>query len=166
MPFMPLPVQDAREDEAVPDGEYEIECTACNLKQARESRKPMYELSFVVNDPPEDIDLPAPVFHYALIPVDDTIAQEYGVEADEDEAYKRKLRDMTRLLVALGIPFEANGFNDEDFLGAKATVRLKKEERNDAPGQFSNRLMLPKFTTEQLSGSAGGSKGRGRRARA
>lgn len=165
MTFVKLPMDGSYEDENVPSGEYDLEVTAVNFKKSKNSGKPMHEVVIAVTNPPEEIESPAPIFHYLNHPVTADVAAEYGVEEDTENAIRMKMQGIQRFLIAFGIPFTAEGFDEDTLLGATGHSYVTLDEREDAPGQFSNNLKLPKVTKEQLAG-AQGSRGGRRRARA
>jgi len=64
---------------------------------------------------------------------------------DGDASRNFKLLMIKRFLSAFNIPFEDNGFNPEDLVGAKGLVELGLETSDD--GKYTqNTLVLPKLT--------------------
>jgi hypothetical protein len=158
----------AKEDELCPQAEYDLEVISATTGKSKSSGKPMITVVMRISDPPEDIALAAPVFHYITLPIDEDVAAEHSVEPDDLETAQRKLRDIRRFLVCFGIAFTSEGFSDEDLLGAAGNCMVTQEE---APGiGMQHKLQLPRATdeaAERLMGSGGGKgRGKGKRARA
>jgi hypothetical protein len=81
------------------------------------------------------------VTHYISLP--------NGSDPKKDNFKALMLR---RFLEAFSIPYDAEGFAVEDFLGAQATLELSLSEPNDN-GDVYNRLVLPKLRTEAGPGT-------------
>jgi hypothetical protein len=171
MPFIPVDVQSAKEDELVPEGEYELEVTSAKEQDSKAGR-PMIAIVHAILDPPDDVVLAAPVFFYMTLPVTAEVATEKGIEADDSETIQRKLRDIRRYLVMMNVPFSSEGFDADSLVGARGSARVTQEEMTDratgkGTGNHSHRLNLRRVTDEEASRSASPARGGAkRRARA
>lgn len=144
MPFIAAPMADAREDELVPEGEYELTIDSYEEKDGKKEGRTNLQIMITIDNPPAETKSPAPIFHYLSLPHED----------DEPKSASFKLRMMRRFLEAFSIPFEDNGFDSDDLNGAKATLLVTQQEimRGDPPrptGEYSHALRLPKFRNER-----------------
>lgn len=140
MPFVESAVAEAREDELVPEGEYDLIISSVEEKEDRKGNL-MFMCVLDIQNPPDNVSNPAPVFHYIS-----TIGPE-----DDAKTRNFKLRMQRRFLECFEIPFEDNGFNTDDFEGAKGTCLVRQSEilRDGKPsGDYSHQLSLPKFANE------------------
>lgn len=130
MGFVKIGLDNVREPECVPEGEYALRVVKV---EDRESKKgsPMTVLTIRIEDAP--IPNPAPVMHYIVPPSDD---------APADQAHFRVL-DIKRLLAVFNIPYDERGFDSADFQGASAKCMLVQETGDD--NVVRNRLKLPRL---------------------
>lgn len=164
MPFIKADMGDAREDELCPEAEYDLSIITAETRKSKNSGKPMIACMIRIDNPPEDISLPAPIFHYITLPVGEDAAAELGIEPDDKETYQRKLRDMRRFLVAFNIPFSSEGFDDETLIGAQGSAMVAQREGQS--GEMEHNLRLPRATDEQAAGLMGaGTAGKGKGSR-
>jgi hypothetical protein len=118
MPFIEQAVSDAVEDELVPEGEYELRIVAHETKENKAGTGELIQVQIEITDPPEGIKSPAPIFHYLSL---------VGPN-DEPKSKSFKLRMQRRFLECFSIPFEGNGFNDDDFDGATGRCLVTQQE--------------------------------------
>lgn len=71
----------------------------------------------------------------------------FPLRNDEDSKTKTKMRMLRRFLEAFRIPYDANGFQDEDFYGREASIEVDLDSYKADGGQDTtvNRLVLPKL---------------------
>lgn len=166
MSFIPVDIGDAKEDELVAKGKYDLEVVSAKLGPSKRSGKPTIALIIQITNPPADVALAAPVFHYLSMPVTPEVVEESETEIEEDDAptITRKGRDLRRFLVAFGIHYEANGFEIDDLEGATAQgIRL---DHDSGEMGESHKMMLEAVTDEQAATfMGGGTKKGGRRTR-
>lgn len=145
MPFIAMPLDQAKEDELCPEAEYELRISDVQDKDSKRG-DPMLQIMIDITNPPDGISNPAPIFHYISMPT----------EHDEPKSFQYKLRMIRRLLAVFNIPFEANGFNTEDLMGAEGECLVAQEERTKegdsgnriGTGEYSHVMRLPKFANE------------------
>lgn len=164
MPFTPVNMDDAAEDQLCKEDEYELEVVSAKTGLSKSSGKPTIACILQIVDPPSDVTLAAPVFHYISMPITKAIVKELNnpeIEEDDKESMIRKLRDIRRFLVTFGIPFTSEGFDDDDLVGATGKARIVQEEGLNG---MEHKMRLDRVTDEQVEKAMGGkSKGRGRR---
>jgi hypothetical protein len=161
MPFIQMPMNEAHESEAVPEGMYDLRIHSAEVKDSESSGKPMVECLMVI----EATEFPhaAPItFYLPLIHPD-----------DKPSARNFKLVQAARLCTAFGVPFEDNGFDTDDLVGATANVLLKQEtvdkdrDGNPRPDPFTrNVIALPRLPSEEQEGSSEGTPTRRTESRA
>lgn len=122
MPFADLNITDAEEPEVVDPDEYEVKVTDAQLEESKKG-DPMVHLTLdILNDKKGD-----PVGHTRNI-------HEYMVfpnsEDDEDARNFKKLQ-IRRACEALGVPYDEQGFNVDDFFGQTAWAMLGKDESDE-----------------------------------
>lgn len=127
MPLISIPLGDDWEDKAVPDGEYDLVIEDANEKTSKAGSE-MVEVRIAIQD--GDYPNSAAVWEYLVFPKED----------DEERTKRLQMRNLVRFLTVFGIPFEADGFNSEDLIGATGRCMLKQEEYE---GNVSNKLVLP-----------------------
>lgn len=118
-------------------GRYNLVVTEAKMTQSKEKKKPMIECSIGFEDDPTVPN----IRHFLSLPQPD----------DEEKASYFKKLMLKRFLVQFGIPFdESNGFNVEDFPGARcsAQVQLTSPE-DDEQGRVFNRLQLDYLPDEK-----------------
>ncbi len=72
---------------------------------------------------------------------------------DEPETAKLLTRGIKRYLVMAGIPFEAEGFSEEDLYGASFEANVIQDE-NEESGEIFNKIVVPRLP-EEHGGKAG-----------
>lgn len=131
MPFISVPIDDAKEMEAVPEGEYDLRIIKAEDGESKKGN-PMTTVMLRIEN--AGIPNPAPVRHWIT-----------HVTADTPEDQKAmRLLDTARFLQCFGIPHESHGFNSDDLEGATGTCMLTQEE-NEENGEVYNRLRLPRL---------------------
>ena len=129
-----------KEKQPVPKGTYDLLIENAVEHTSKESGKPSIKCTIAIEGHPEA----SKVTHYVPLP------------NDEDDAAKtaNKMIMIKRFLVAFGIPFEDNGFNVEDFFGARGQAELQLTSPDEDPnGNIYNRLNLPRLADEDSSGA-------------
>lgn len=130
MPFIKVPLDDAKEQEAVPEGEYDLRIVKAEDGESKKGN-PMTTVMIAI----ENSGIPNPniVRHWLTYPDDNTPADQRNM----------RLLDIKRFLTAFGVPTEDGGFNSDDLPGQTARCFLSQEEGDD--GQIYNRLRLPRL---------------------
>jgi len=123
MTFIKMPLGDAKEKEVLPEGEYTL--VVEDAEYVEKDGKARISVRLSVDGYPNA----KTVFHsISLISPDD----------DEDKA-NTKLLFAKAFCEAFDIPYGADGFELEDFPGARGTVFLTQEEYE---GDVNNRIKL------------------------
>lgn len=138
MPFINARIGDAKESEPVPDGQYDLRIAKVDEKKSK--KPPHYDmllLTITIEDP--NFPNASPVFHNMLFPKEDT---------EERTANLFQLGN-ARLLTAFGVPFDDNGFDSDDLLGATAKGITVQQEENPETGDPTNRLILPRLDSQK-----------------
>lgn len=143
MPFISASLKDAHEDKPVPEGNYDLTIKTRTLKKSR-SGKDMILCIIGVDEHPDA----APIYHNIML------------EGDPEWQHLR-LRDLRRFLEVFNIPYDDNGFNDDDLEGAQGNC-LVKLGTDDKENEV-NQLALPKFKDEPKEEEAPRRKAAGRR---
>jgi|TARA_R100001530_G_scaffold133764_1_gene107632 hypothetical protein len=120
------------EGKPVPEGEYSLRCVSCEKRQSK-ADKPMLQIMIVVDEQVEGVPNINPINHFI------SLAQ----KKDDTDTKSFKMQMLTRFLVCFGIPFEADGFAEEDIVGATANCFVEQDEPNDN-GDIYNSLRLPR----------------------
>jgi hypothetical protein len=130
MPFISVPLDDAKEAEPVPEGEYDL-----RIVKAEDGPSKKGNAMTTVYIKVEDSAYPnaALVRHWITYPDRDTPADQRQM----------RLLDIKRFLTCFGVAQESNGFNSDDLLGSVGRSFLYQEEADD--GNVYNRLRLPRL---------------------
>lgn len=119
MSFIEVPIADGVEKSAVPEGAYQVVIAKVDPYRS-DAGNDSIRCILEIEGQPEA----AAVFHYLSLPND----------TDESDKRNTKLVMMKQFLEIMGVPFEGNGFNTEDLLGASAKVYLNNQlDNNDVP---------------------------------
>jgi len=130
MPFVQVEnLDDDYEDKPVPEGQYDLRITSATSKRTSKGDRDMIVVIIGVDDP--EFPGAAAVFHNLIMPN----------AKDEPDTRKLMMKGVARFLNLFDIPFEKDGFNDEDFAGSTASCLLKQEEYD---GEVRNVLVLPR----------------------
>ena len=138
MPFITTPMSDAKEDRPVAEGEYDLRIQSAELEVSKGGNDMVHVLLLV-----EGVDGASPIHHYLVLPKQD------------DPNRQLMLRNNKRFLVKFEIPFQGDGFNNEDFPGSVAKVLVKQRTMPES-GDVTNVLALPRVKEEGDSVEAPG----------
>jgi hypothetical protein len=160
MGFIKQAIADAKESEAVPEGEYDLRIISAVLhkKKGTEDGDIYGSVKCVIGIDSADHPNAAPFQHYVPL-----------VTGEEDDAGKvnMKLVMQRRFLELFNIPYEDDGFDPDDMPGATCTGKLGQEMVEEgANGQKlespypRNNLILPRLKSEESEsrGAKSGSK--------
>lgn len=130
MGFIAVQLDNVREPEVVPEGEYDLRIVK---KEDTKSKKgnPMTVCYIRIED--ASTPNPAIVTHYLTPPTSDT---------PPDQVQMRSL-DIKRFVTLFGIGYDERGFDTDDLVGAVARGTLVQEEGDD--GVIRNRIKLPRL---------------------
>jgi hypothetical protein len=132
MPLIDLPDLDQNfESEPVPEGQYDVRVAKFEATESK-AGKPMYKVMLIVED--QEFPNAAPVNFFLSIPT----------KNDEERAKTFKMQQMKRFLTAFSIPYEANGFSDEDVEGATARQLSISQAPPTEDGRVYNEVHLPR----------------------
>jgi len=131
MPYISVALDDAKEGEPVPEGEYELRIVKAEDGESKKGN-PMTTVMIRI----ENAGIPnaAPVRHWITYPTAQTPADQVNM----------RLLDIKRFLVCFGIPFDGHGFDSADLEGATGRCMLTQEQ-NEENGEIYNRLRLPRL---------------------
>ena len=155
MPFIAMPLKDAKEDELVPEGEYELQIDDVDAQQEDKNGLPMTMCVIKILNPPPGVQ-PSPIFHYMT------------TVGPDDDANKARFKTLMtrRFLQVFGVPFTDEGFDTDDLMGAKGQCLVQHNEikRDGRPsGEYSHQLRLPKLPNEASEEASQGGPRRSRR---
>ena len=120
MGFIEAAIAEAKEREAVPEGPYDVVIASAEMHRSDTSGKDSVRCILNIPEQPDA----AGIFHYIALPHSD----------DDDEKRNMKLVMMKKFLELLHVPFEGNGFDTDDLIGAAGRVFLNVEnDNNDIP---------------------------------
>jgi hypothetical protein len=131
MGFINVALDDAKEAEVVPEGEYDLRIIKAEDGESKKGN-PMTSILIKIEDAP--IPNAAPVRHWLTYPDNKTPADQRNM----------RLLDIKRFLTLFGVPITADGFDSEDLVGATARAYLTQEE-GDNNGEVYNRIKLPRL---------------------
>lgn len=144
MPFIEQAIADAQEDVCVPEGAYDLEIIAGELKTSKKAAEKGEEdnmIQVMIRIDSEEYPNASTLFHHLML-----------VKDPNYEYNHLWLRDMKRFLVLFSIPHEGTGFDLDDFAGATAKQVLLKVDENDR-GEEQNVIVLPKVQEEEKNAS-------------
>src|SRR5882724_623822 len=115
MPFIKVPMSEAKEQDVVPEGEYDLRIVEVDAEKESKSGKPMIGVIIAI----ESSDHPnaSPIFEYLNLPHED----------DSAKASAFKLLQIARFCHAFEIPFEDNGFDTDDIMGATGNMLVVQD---------------------------------------
>lgn len=126
MPFIAMPLGNAVERSALPNGNYLVRIEDAILVDAKEKPGQINtRIRLSVPDHPEA----KPIFHYLV---------GFGPEDDEDKQ-QIKINQATAFMKALNVPYSDDGFELEDLFGCEGYVNLRQD---DFEGRIGNKLSL------------------------
>lgn len=119
------------EDKPVKEGEYELRVAKADFKPTKSGEDHMIVLMFTVEGD-EGVGA-SPITHYLTMPK----------AGDASNVRRMRLRDLKRMLTALGVPFE-NGFDESDVPTLVGQTGKFKVIQEDYEGTPQNRIRLPR----------------------
>ena len=124
-PFIDMAIGDAVDPIVVPEAEYDLICSKQEVVKSKKG-KPQLKLNIDVEGHPNT----KPIYYYL------------GLDLSELDEKQKNLRllETKALCKAFNVPYEANGFNTDDFQGARGRGLLTVET-DDQYGE-QNRLKL------------------------
>lgn len=134
MSFIPVDVTGTQEPKAVSNGRYDLSISSAEETLSREKKKPMVVVYINIEG---HADAPN-VRHNISLPA----------EGDEAKSREFKMLLLKRFLNLFKIPYDKNGFNVEDFVGARADNAELKLTEVDEKGNQYNELVLPRMAVE------------------
>lgn len=134
MPFIPVDVTGTTEPKPVVNGKYDLSISSAEEGISKEKRKPMITAFINIEGHPK-----APnIRHNISLPAD----------GDEPKSKEFKMLLLKRFLEQFKIPYDTNGFNVEDFIGARAdNVEVRLTEPDEKNNQY-NELVLQRMQVE------------------
>jgi hypothetical protein len=125
---------DVQEDQVQPEGDYNLIVVDRFTYQKEGASNYIIRIKHAI----EGIDNALPVTLWLSLPGPD----------DEPDILKFKLKNLARYLHTASIPFEGNGFNDEDIeIGTTFTCHVTCSEPDDN-GNVYNNIQLPRLPYE------------------
>lgn len=142
MPFIDAGEEfgNVNEQQNVPEGTYDLAIEKVT-EQENEGRT---MLLIRITNPPEDINDPAPIFHYINHP--------NGDDADKD---KGRMLFTKRLFYTFGIETQGNGYDTDALLGATASATVTHREYEGRIFQDVRLNNLPDTKAGETSGRQG-----------
>lgn len=134
MPFVNLPgLGDAKEGKAVPESRRPL--TVDNVKSYESDKgRHILQITHRIDDADDDV-----------LPV--TIWLGHPKEDDDARTAKFMLLQLKRYFYMANVPFEADGYNEEDLYGASFEANLTLVE-NEETGEKYNNIVLPRLPDE------------------
>lgn len=140
MAFIKVALSDAKESEAVPEGEYDLRIVKSEDKDSKAGNAMTVVMIQIIS---EEYPNASPMNHFIT----------YPSEGGSEGGNSMKLRDIARFLQVFKIPHTEDGFDTDDLQGAEGTCYVVQEEgkdKNDKPnGMIFNRLNLPRLAEEE-----------------
>ena len=140
MPFINATLGDAQEAAAVPEGNYHLRIMKKeDTKTAGKNGKAVRDMTKVfirIEDP--NYPNASMITHYLV----------YPLAGDDPETKNLMNLNVRRFLAVFEVPWEANGFNTDDLMGAEGDCLLTQEmvEPSDGGAEYPvNRLALPRL---------------------
>ena len=131
MPYISVALDDAKEGEPVPEGEYELRIVKA---EDGESKKGNTMTTVTMRIENAGIPNASPVRHWLVYPDSSTPMEQRNL----------RLLDIKRFLTCFGVPFDGGGFDSADLEGAIGRCMLTQEQ-NEENGEIYNRLRLPRL---------------------
>jgi hypothetical protein len=135
---IPLNLSDIQESRPVPNGRYDLVIASADEEKSKSSGKDQIKISLGI----QGYDKAPNVTHFISLPGGD----------DDSQKSNFKMLMLKRFLHAFRIPFDSDGFDVQDFLGATASCDLTLSEPDDN-GNIYNRLQLPRLPSEGNEGT-------------
>lgn len=147
MPFIKVDLDDAHEQQVVPEGEYQLSIVKAEDGESKKGNEMTTVYIKVENSP---IPNPSLIRHWITYPDPDTPAEQRNL----------RLVDIKRFLTVFGVAHEGGGFNSDDLVGATGQCLVIQEEGDD--GNNYNRLRLPRLRPASAGSVEGGERRRRR----
>lgn len=130
MGFVKVQLDEVKEGQVVPEGEYELRIIKV---EDGESKKGNMMTTVLIKI--EDAGIPNPnvIRHWLVHPTSD-------LPPDQKQM---RLLDIKRFLTLFGVAFDRGGFDSDDLLGQTAKCEVRQEEGEDK--EIYNRLRLPRL---------------------
>jgi len=135
---IPLNLNDVQESRPVPNGRYDVVIASADEGKNKDGTKDQIKVSLGI----QGHDTAPNVTHFISLPGN----------GDDSQKTNFKMLLLKRFLHAFHIPYDADGFNVDDFPGASAKCDLTLSEPDDN-GNIYNRLQLPRLPTEGNEGT-------------
>lgn len=134
MAFIKTTISDAAESENVPEGEYDLRCIKIDESKKSKKGEHMVKVGIKV----EDAEYPnaSLINHWLIIPN----------KKDRDaDIYALMQLNNARFLECFNVPYEEDGFDPDDIVGASGRCLVTLGEPNDQDVVF-NQLQLPRLS--------------------
>ena len=139
MPMMDADFSQDYEDRPVPEGLYNLRIIKAEEKVSKNSSADMIQCILEI----EGVEGASNIFHYLVMPIGSKQSAERGVEEDDSNKVRNKMRSLTRFLTLFGIKYEKKGFNTEDLIGASANNVVVIQETPEGWDSPQNSIKLP-----------------------
>src|SRR5262245_407603 len=133
MPFIKIPLDDAAEQEVVPEGDYELQIVKA---EDGESKKGNQMTTVYIRILDAKVPNPAILRHWLTYPDMETPADQRNL----------RLVDIKRFLTVFNIPMNEEGFDSDDLIGATGRCFVYQETSEENEDQVFNRLRLPRLS--------------------
>ena len=102
MPMMDADFSQDYEDRPVPEGLYNLRIIKAEEKVSKNSSADMIQCILEI----EGVEGASNIFHYLVMPIGSKQSAERGVEEDDSNKVRNKMRSLTRFLTLFGIKYE------------------------------------------------------------
>lgn len=130
MPFIPLAMNDVKENEAVPEGTYDLRIVKVTDGFSKAGNS-MTTVVIAIESP--EHPNASPIRHWLTYPDEETPPEQRNM----------RLLDIKRFLTMFEVVFDKGGFDSAELQGQTARCLVTQEEGDD--GNIYNRLRLPKL---------------------
>lgn len=156
MPFIDMGDEfaDTKEPELAPEDTYDLRCE--DVDHITEGGKNNIRVRIRI----EGGDF-QPIFHYLALPQPDKDKKRDAEKGEElGTTSKWKMLMTKRFLHAFGVPYEANGFDPNDIMGASARLGVTQDSftREDGSVMRNNKIQLPPLPHEDTQPTKGKGK--------
>lgn len=137
--------EDVQESEVVPESEYDLRVVNVEQTRTKKDDRDMIKATLTIENPPDEVRFPAPIMEYFVLP-----------NAEDDENIVRLFSlSLKRMMTCFNIPFEADGFDIDDWLDAKGSCLVVLEEVGEGRSKRPvNNLKLPFLSSEDVEEEA------------
>lgn len=141
MPFISQALSDAKELDVVPEGEYDLRVVSCEVVQVKRGKNEgKDQIRAIIAVESSEYPNARSIYHFMSL----------ADANDDDRSRNGKLISQKRFCHTFNIPFEVNGWNTEDAVGATSRARLTQEV-NEESGETSNRMVLPRLAEDDVT---------------